>query len=347
MVTIAEVARVAGVSPSTVSYVLSRKRSISVETRRKVEAAIEALGYHPHAGARALASNRSNILALMVPLRSDMYVPVMMEIAIGVVTAARGYGYDVLLLTNDEGSEGIRRVASSARADAVILTDIGMEDDRIATVHQTGVDAVLIGIPADPSGLDCVDLDFAAAGRLCVEHLAQLGHHTVAFIGEADGVYRRHIGFAERTLRGIQEGSEAYGLDLVHRPCEGSYEAAAGMLGRILEDRPHTTGLIVQNEVIIPPLMSLLRTTGRAVPEDVSIVALCPDHVAEQTAPRLTSVSIPATELGTRAVELLMRRMTVGDVAEVQLIPPSLTVRGSSAAAVVAVGNRHLRQPAP
>jgi DNA-binding LacI/PurR family transcriptional regulator len=330
MATLADVARHAGVAASTVSYVLSGKRSVSEETRERVRRSIEALKYHPHAGARALASSRSNVVALIVPLRSDMYVPVMMEIAIGVVTKARGYGYDVLLMTNDEGSEGIRRVASSARADAVILTDIGMEDDRIATIQQTGVDAVLIGVPADPAGLDCVDLDFEQAGRLCVDHLAGLGHRTVAFIGEAEGVYRRRIGFAERTLRGIREGAAARGLDLVHRPCEGSYEAAAGTLTRILEERPHTTGLIVQNEGIIPPLMSLLRTTGRAVPEDVSIVALCPDHVAEQTAPRLTSVNIPATELGTRAVELLMRRMTAGDPGEVRLIPPSLTVRGSS-----------------
>jgi DNA-binding LacI/PurR family transcriptional regulator len=330
MATLADVARHAGVAASTVSYVLSGKRSVSEETRERVRRSIEVLKYHPHAGARALASSRSNVLALIVPLRSDMYVPVMMEIAIGVVTKARGYGYDVLLMTNDEGSEGIRRVASSARADAVILTDIGMEDDRIATIAQTGVDAVLIGVPADPAGLGCVDLDFEQAGRLCVDHLAGLGHRTVAFIGEAEGVYRRRIGFAERTLRGIREGAAAHGLDLVHRPCEGSYEAAAGALTRILEERPHTTGLIVQNEGIIPPLMSLLRTTGRAVPEDVSIVALCPDHVAEQTAPRLTSVNIPATELGTRAVELLIRRMTAGGPGEVRLIAPSLTVRGSS-----------------
>jgi DNA-binding LacI/PurR family transcriptional regulator len=265
-----------------------------------------------------------------VPLRSDMYVPVMMEIAIGVVTEARGYGYDVLLLTNDEGPEGIRRVASSARADAVILTDIGMEDDRIATIAETGIDAVLIGVPADPAGLSCVDLDFAAAGRLCVGHLAELGHRTVAFIGEAEGVYRRHIGFAERTLRGIREGAVALGVDLVHRPCDGSYEAAAGTLARIFEERPRTTGLIVQNEGIIPPLMSLLRSAGRAVPEDVSIVALCPDHIAERTAPRLTSVTIPAAELGTRAVDLLMRRMDDGAAGEVRLIPPSLTARGST-----------------
>ena len=76
--------------------------------------------------------------------------------------------------------------------------------------------------------------------------------------------------------------------------------------------------------------MSLLRTAGRVVPEDVSIVALCPDQVAEQTAPRLTSVTLPATELGTRAVDLLMHRMADGSAGEVRLIPPSLTVRGST-----------------
>jgi DNA-binding LacI/PurR family transcriptional regulator len=331
MATLADVARHAGVAASTVSYVLSGKRSVSQETKDRVNRAIEVLGYHPHAGARALASSRSNVIALVVPLRSDMYVPVMMEIAIGVVTQARGYGYDVLLLTNDEGPEGIRRVTSSARADAVILTDIGMADDRIATIAETGIDAVAIGVPADPAGVSCVDLDFAAAGRLCVEHLARLGHRTVAFIGEAEGVYRRHIGFAERTLSGVREGAAASGVDLVHRPCDGSYEAAAGTLSRIIEERPRTTGLIVQNEGIIPPLMSLLRTAGRAVPEDMSIVALCPDHIAEQTGPRLTSVTIPAAELGTRAVDLLMRRMLDGAPAQVRLIPPSLTVRGSTA----------------
>jgi DNA-binding LacI/PurR family transcriptional regulator len=338
MATLADVARQAGVAASTVSYVLSGKRSVSEETKDRVNRAIVALGYHPNAGARALASSRSNVLALIVPLRSDMYVPVMMEIAIGVVTRARGYGYDVLLLTNDEGSDGIRRIVSSARADAVILTDIGLEDDRIATIKETGVDAVLIGVPADPAGLGCIDLDFAAAGRRCVAHLAQLGHRTVAFIGEAEGVYQRHTGFAERTLQGVAGGAADLRVDLVHRPCAGSFEAAAGVLARIFEERPGTTGLIVQNEGIIPPLMSLLRTAGRAVPEDVSIVALCPDQIAEQTAPRLTSVTIPAAELGTEAVDLLMRRMNDGGRAgegpgaggTVRLIPPTLTVRGST-----------------
>ena len=100
MVKISDVARHADVSPSTVSYVLSGKRSISEPTRRRVLDSIAMLGYHPQAGARALAGG-SNVIALVIPLHAGLYVPVLMRIATAVVTTARGYGHDVLLLTQD------------------------------------------------------------------------------------------------------------------------------------------------------------------------------------------------------------------------------------------------------
>ena len=91
-ITIQDVARHAGVAPSTVSYVLSGKRVISATTRQRVLASIRVLGYHPHAGARALASNRSNVIALVVPLRAGMHLPVMLQFALSVATTAFGYG---------------------------------------------------------------------------------------------------------------------------------------------------------------------------------------------------------------------------------------------------------------
>lgn len=341
MVTLAEVARHAGVSASTVSYVLSGKRTISARTRERVERSIRELGYHPNAGARALASSRSNIIALMMPLRTDMYVPVMMEIAIAVATAAREHDHDVLLLTGQEGPEAVRRVVGSGLADAMILMDVELEDERLPLVRESPRPAVLIGLPADTRQLTCVDLDFAATGRLCVEHLAGLGHRDIAVVGEAAAVYERHTGFAERTLEGVREQADALGVRVLHRPCEGSYESVAGTLARVFGERPATTGLIVQNEAAIGPLLSLLRQQGRAVPEDISVVAVCPEGVATQQSVALTSVAIPADEMGRRAVDLVMSQLDGGGSSSrsraaaaererLELLPPRLTVRSST-----------------
>lgn len=330
MVTLAEVAQHAGVSASTVSYVLSGKRSISASTRERVELSIQQLGYHPNAGARALASSRSNIIALMVPLRTDMYVPIMMEIAIAVATTARTHGYDVLLLTGEEGPAAVRRIAGSSLADAMILMDVELHDERLPLLRDTERAAVLIGLPADTDGLTCVDLDFEATGALCVEHLAGLGHREVAVIGEAAAVYERHTGFAERTVDGIRAKARETGVRVLHRPCEGGYPAMAQTLSRIFDERPGTTGFIVQNESAVEPLLNLLRQQGRAVPEDVSVVAICPEQVASQASVRLTSVAIPAQEMGRRSVEQVVAKLSGRGTDEVELLAPGLTVREST-----------------
>ncbi|MFJ3086043.1 LacI family DNA-binding transcriptional regulator [Streptomyces sp. NPDC086838] len=335
MVTLAEVAQHAGVSASTVSYVLSGKRSISVATRERVEQSIQQLGYHPNAGARALASSRSNVIALMVPLRTDMYVPVMMEIAIAVATTARTHGYDVLLLTGEEGPAAVRRITGSSLADAMILMDVELHDERLPLLRETDRAAVLIGLPADTAGLTCVDLDFEATGALCVEHLAGLGHREVAVIGEAAAVYERHTGFAERTVDGVRAKAQETGVRVLHRPCEGGYAAMAQTLSRIFDERPGTTGFIVQNEAAVEPLLNLLRQQGRAVPEDVSVVAICPEQVATQASVRLTSVAIPAQEMGRRSVEQVVAKLSGRGTDEVELLAPELTVRESTGPAPV------------
>ncbi|WP_093802291.1 LacI family DNA-binding transcriptional regulator [Streptomyces sp. Wb2n-11] len=330
MVTLAEVARHAGVSASTVSYVLSGKRSISSATRLRVERSIQDLGYHPNAGARALASSKSNIIALMMPLRTDMYVPVMMEIAVAVATTARTHGYDVLLLTGEEGAPAVRRVTGSGMADAMILMDVELDDDRLPLLRKSGQPAVLIGLPAETVGLTCVDLDFVATGALCAEHLAGLGHRDIAVIGEAPAVYERHTGFAERTLEGLRARARELDLRLLHRPSDGGYDAMAATLARIFDERPRTTGFVVQNESAVEPLLALLRRQGRAVPEDVSVVAVCPDPVAVHASVRLTSVAIPAQEMGRRAVEHVVAKLNGHGTDGIELLAPELTVRTST-----------------
>jgi DNA-binding LacI/PurR family transcriptional regulator len=327
-VTISDVARHAGVAASTVSYVLSGKRTISAGTRARVLASVRTLGFHPHAGARSLASNRANVIALALPLRQGMHLPVVMQFATAVVTAARAVDHDVLLLTADEGAGGVRRIAGSAMVDGLILMDVETHDQRVSTLRELDRPSVLIGLPASPAGLTCVDLDFEQAGACCVEHLAELGHREIALLGAPQIVYERDTGFARRTRDGVRSAAQAGGLRICARPVEATYSAALAAVA----ETSSATGLIVHNEAAVDHVLTALRTLGRRVPEDVSVVAICPDEVAVQATPRLTNVPIPAEEVGRLAVDLLMARLRGAPVANTTLLSPSIVVRSSTAA---------------
>jgi DNA-binding LacI/PurR family transcriptional regulator len=323
LVKIADVARHAGVSPSTVSYVLSGKRSISAETRRRVLASVQALGYRPHAGARALASSRSNVIALVVPLRSGIHVPVVMQMAISAVTTARTYDHDVLLLTQDEGVGGLERVAGSALVDAIIVMDVELHDVRLPVLRSLGRPSVLIGFPADPTGLTCIDLDFEAAGAACADHLADLGHREIALVGAPPAVYERGTGFAERTKAGFQRAAAERGVRAVVRPCDPT--SARATAHDLLRDHPDLTGIVIHNEPAVEPLLAAFRAAGHG---SRSVIAIAPDDLAERL--DLTSIAIPADEVGRQAVTLLMAGLEGREAPAATLLPPRLTIRSST-----------------
>lgn len=326
MVKISDVARHAGVSPSTVSYVLSGKRSISDRTRRRVMDSVRALGYRPHAGARALASNRSNVIALVVPLRSGIHVPVVMQMAISAVTTARTYDHDVLLLTQDEGVGGLERVAGTSLVDAIIVMDVELHDVRLPVLRSLERPSVLIGFPADPAGLTCIDLDFEAAGAMCADRLADLGHHEIALIGAPPAVYERGTGFAERTKAGFQRAAAERGVAAVVRPCDP--EAAATTAQSLLQDHPGVTGVVIHNEPAVEPLLAAFRAAGRHIPDDLAVIAIAPEDVAERHG--LSSIAIPAEEVGRQAVTLLMAELDGREVPRATLLPPRLIQRSST-----------------
>lgn len=326
-VTIADVARHAGVAVSTVSYVLSGKRAISATTRQRVLDSVRVLGYHPNAGARALASKRANVIALVLPLRAGMNLPVLMQFATSVVATARQYDHDVLLMTADEGPDGIRRVAASAMVDGLLLMDVEVRDTRVPLLRDLAEPSVLIGFPADAEGLTCVDLDFHRAGAICAAHLAERGHREIALLGAPGVVYERGTGFAERTRAGFLAEATERDLHAVAVPCAETYDEVASAVKLLFDAHPGLTGLVVHNEAAVGHVLGALRALGRAVPEDVSVVAICPDDIAERA--RLTSVLIPAEELGREAVRLLMAKLD-GLPAGSILLEPRLTIREST-----------------
>ncbi|WP_347404716.1 LacI family DNA-binding transcriptional regulator [Solwaraspora sp. WMMD1047] len=342
MVTIADVARHAGVAVSTVSYVLSGKRAISATTRERVRASVRALGYHPNAGARALASRRANVIALVLPLRSGMHLPVLMQFATAVVTTARQFDHDVLLVTADEGPAGLRRIAASAMVDGIVLMDVEMRDDRVPLLRELARPSVLIGFPADAAGLTCVDLDFYRAGRACVEHLAGLGHRRIALLGAPSVVYDRDTGFAHRTRAGFAETARELGIAAVAQPCEENFDAVRRELAGLLDRHPDLSALVVHNEAAVGQVLAALTALGRSVPADMSVLAICPDEVAERASPALTSVLVPAEEVGRQAVSLVMRKLEGEAVPESTLLDPRLTLRASTAPPAAAADRRVL-----
>ena len=120
MATIGDVARAAGVSRSTVSYALSGNRSISRETRERIDAAIRTLGFTPNAGARALKTSRTMVLALLLRFHADEFAPAMLEYVLPVTDVAREHGYDILLMTEEDGAP-LRSAAGLTRPSARVL----------------------------------------------------------------------------------------------------------------------------------------------------------------------------------------------------------------------------------
>src|ERR1700677_4502265 len=145
----------AGVSSREVSHALSGKRTISQATSERVNEATALLNYTAIAGARALATARTMILALVVPFTPEEFAPATMQYVLVVTQTARSLGYDVLLVTQEEGADGIARVAESNLVDGVIILDVERRDPRVGVLSQIRQPGVLIGMPDGEPPVDC------------------------------------------------------------------------------------------------------------------------------------------------------------------------------------------------
>src|SRR5699024_3893699 len=164
----------ANVTRSTASYALSGKRAVSDDVRRRVQAAADQLGYTPNAGARALATAQTRVIGLLAQFHEDEFAPAMLQYMLGVSNTARELGYDILLATEEDGRNALRRMTDSRMVDGIVLLNVAEHDGRLPILRNASQPGALIGLPADCSGVDVFDLDFEDAGRLMVEHLRKL-----------------------------------------------------------------------------------------------------------------------------------------------------------------------------
>ncbi len=328
---IGEIARRAGVSRSTVSYTLSGKRAVSEETRRRIQAVIDELGYRPNAAARALKEGRTRTLGLVIPPASLRLTAVQLGFVASVVEAAARVDLDVLLSpSGGDHDRSFERIVSGRRVDGVILMEIRLNDERVTRLGQTDLPFVTIGHTADPHGTCWVDVDYAALVSRCVHHLADLGHRDIALVNRSVELVATGYGPAQRASNGFAGAVAERGLTGVDLCCADEPAAGEACLERLRNEHPDATAIVTINEAALPGIHRAIEDARIAVPRDLSITGVVARQWAEDFRPPLTAADVP-TEMGTHAVELLLERIATPEAPPRHLLlTPPISLRAST-----------------
>jgi DNA-binding LacI/PurR family transcriptional regulator len=332
--TIGDVARVAGVSRSTASYALSGKRAISVDVRRRVEAAVLELGYTPNAGARALATSQTMVIGLLAQFLPDEFAPAMLQYMLGVSNTARELGYDILLSTEEDGTRALRRMTDSRMIDGVVLLNVAEHDERLPVLRAAPQPGALVGLPADCTGVDVFDLDFEEAGRLMVDHLHRLGHRELILVSHPEHVIERGGAYVWRLQNAAEEAARLRGITL-HAVFGAAQQPEIGReLNAVLDAHPNATGLLLNNEAAAAALPTVLHERGLVAPQDLSVIGRYSDEFARTFSLPYSSIESAPDRLGRMAVRQLVRRIE-GDAGPaephvVRFVSPELVDRGST-----------------
>lgn len=333
MATIGDVALLAGVSRSTVSYALSGKRSISDDTRRRIEAAVAQLGFTPHAGARALATSQTMVIGLFVRFYDDEFSPAMMQYVLPISDAAREAGYDILMVTEQDGPNALRRIADSNRVDGIILLNVAHDDPRVAVLRSVRQPGAMVGLPRDTTGVDVFDLSFEEGARLLVDHLHELGHRTIVLVTPQTHVFERGGAYAWRFRDAALERASAYGIRVFSFAGETRQPAIDAQLEQILERTAEATAWIVHNDATVAALPAALHARGMRVPDDLSIVGIYSEDFGRMFSLPFTAVETHPDRLGRAAVQSLVQRMLDPEGAgafSTGFLAPTLIDRGST-----------------
>lgn len=320
-----DVAALAGVSQSTVSFVINGKSVVAEATRRRVEDAMRKLNYQPNAVARTLKTSKTNIIALFVEMNETSDANETTPYIDTIVKLARKHDYDVIINTTREGSAALKRLAGKSICDAFILMDVRCDDERIPTATDLNMPVVLVGRPNNAMGLDVVDFDAREAARLAVDELADTGHHHIAMVGSQLGTNANEFRFASEFFSGAHDRAEQRGLNftVVPRMADG-WEGIRRSTDQLLFHADDRLGIIVRQPQPTEWLLRTLNERGLVPGRDLSVVSHCSDLSAVSFQWPVTNVSTRPEEVSHRTVELLFDRLNgTSDDAHCDLIEPA------------------------
>lgn len=322
-VTIRDVARAAGVSPSTVSRALSLPDVVDPGTRDRVLRVADHLGYRPNRAARGLITGRTGNLGLILP---DLANPFFPSVVKGIQKQAHDADYQVFVADTDEDPTaelGLVR-ALAKQVDGIILCSPRM---RPAELREATTYAPVVLVNRKAGRVAAVAVDNADGMRQAADHLAELGHRRVGFVAGP-----RSSWSSGKRLRGLRRACDDGGIELVEigsfaPTFDGGIDAAAGVV------LAGVTAVVAYNDLVALGLLSALRDRGIHVPGQVSVVGIDDIPMSAMVQPALTTLAIPKEKAGRAAVDLLVQLLEnpTAPTPPVLELPTTLLVRHTTA----------------
>ena len=294
--TIKDVARVAGVSPATVTRALSTPDLVRPATRDRVRDAAVSLGYHPNRAARSLITGRSGNLGLLVP---DLGNPFFPSIVKGVQARAHEADYAVFLADTDEDPAAeaglVRKLAK--QVDGILLCSPRMAEEELRTL---AADMPLVLLYRRIAGVPSVTAELGDGMHQAVSHLVALGHRRVAYVAGP------RISWANRErARALRSAARSAGVDLIEiGNVAPQFSGGVSVADRVLA--ASVSAVIAYNDLVALGLLHRFAARGVAVPGDVSVLGFDDIPLAAMVHPALTTVALPQGQAGQAGVDLLL-----------------------------------------
>jgi len=338
---IADVARVAGVSKTAVSFAFNNPDRLSTETARRIRRVADQLGYTPHPVARMLSQRETLTIGVLTPQALSVVFsnPFFGAFTEGVAVVAEESGYALHFISPLRGS--LAGALNRATVDGVVATGLSDAHPEVEAIRRAGVPIVMVdstALPDHPS----IQIDDAGGARAAAEHLIALGHRDVVIIGMEPPLPApapRTAGVSDRRLLAYREAFQAVGVEVGDdRVVLGPASIAGGSaaLRSVWASGLRPTAVLAMSDAMAIGAMHTLRNLGLDVPTDVSVVGFDDIDLASHVEPPLTTVHQPIRKKGEEAVRLLLA--VVGErgpengaaTPEHRRLETRLVVRGSS-----------------
>ena len=333
-VTSKDVAELAGVSRTTVSFVLNNVPGvqISAETRQRVFKAAKELDYVPDAAARALASRRALIIGLVLT-RSPHHIAsdaVITQILEELIEVFRPHGMQLMIdiIQPSDQKEAYLKLVRAKWIDGMLLSGPRMDDEALQALEEDGFPTVLMG-QLPETGFPWVDIDNRAAANKAVAHLISLNHKRIACITNASITYSASAARLTGYRNALNRAGIPYDPKLVR---QGDFDMDSGyrMMVDLLDRQMAFTAAFVASDTVALGAKAALRERGLKIPEDIALVGFDDLPFARYTDPPLTTVRLPIPDLAHQAGEMLIRILNGDEPEQSQLIlDTELVIRGS------------------